>query len=78
MELSNGNLSYLLLDIPKAADTQLTINRTDLIKLFSGKMALKDMISQGAASVDGSMPSLTSLLRSMEADQRDFPLVANP
>jgi alkyl sulfatase BDS1-like metallo-beta-lactamase superfamily hydrolase len=76
--LSNSNLSYSVVGEFGEADTTLSISRQDLMRLMGGQLKITELISLGAASIDGSPFSLVTLLGLIEKDNRYYPLVPMP
>jgi alkyl sulfatase BDS1-like metallo-beta-lactamase superfamily hydrolase len=78
VELSNSNLSNIRVEELGDADTSLTINKGDLLKMMSGKLGVMDMISLGAASIEGSPFTLVTLVGLIEKDEQYYDMVPMP
>jgi len=83
LELSNGNLSYVLVDETRAeqareADTTLTISKSDLLKIMAGQLGIMEMLKLGAASIGGSVFDLITLLRLLEKNNQYYDMVPMP
>jgi alkyl sulfatase BDS1-like metallo-beta-lactamase superfamily hydrolase len=78
VELSNSNLSYVLVDKPKSADTTLTVNMSDLLRLMTGNMPVTEIISLGASSIEGSPFTLITLIGLLEKSDRSYDMVPMP
>lgn len=78
VELSNSNLSYVQVDKPKSADTTLTVNMSDLLRLMTGNMPVTEIISLGASSIEGSPFTLITLIGLLEKSDRSYDMVPMP
>jgi alkyl sulfatase BDS1-like metallo-beta-lactamase superfamily hydrolase len=78
LELSNSNLSYVLVDKPRSADTTLTVNLSDLLRLMTGNMPVTEIIGLGASSIKGSPLTLVTLIGMLEKDNRSYDMVPMP
>jgi alkyl sulfatase BDS1-like metallo-beta-lactamase superfamily hydrolase len=78
VELSNSNLSYVLVDDPRSADTTLTVDMSDLLRLMTGNMPVTEIISLGASSIDGSPFTLVTLIGLLEKSNAAYDMVPMP
>ena len=78
VELSNSNLSSLLVDEPKVADTTVTIDKKDLLRLMSGTMGVMDITKLGFAAIEGSPFTLVTLIKLLQKDDRYYDMVPMP
>ena len=78
VELSNSNLSYVLVDETKSADTTLTVDMSDLLRLMTGNMPVTEIISLGASSIDGSPFTLVTLIGLLEKSNAAYDMVPMP
>jgi alkyl sulfatase BDS1-like metallo-beta-lactamase superfamily hydrolase len=65
-------------DKPKSADTTLTVNMSDLLRLMTGNMPLTEIISLGASSIEGSPFTLVTLIGLLEKSDRSYDMVPMP
>ncbi len=74
----DSNLSYVLVDKPRSADTTLTVNLSDLLRLMTGNMPVTEIIGLGASSIKGSPFTLVTLIGMLEKDNRSYDMVPMP
>ena len=78
ISLSNGNLSYLVVDTLDEADVTLTLDRRDLMRLIGGQLSIPELVSLGVDSIAGSHLDLASFLSVIEKDDRYYDMVPMP
>jgi len=78
VELSNSNLSYVLVDEPRSADTTLTVDMSDLLRLMTGNIPVTEIISLGASSIAGSPFTLITLIGLLEKSNGAYDMVPMP
>ncbi len=75
VEMSNGNLNSIQTDELKPADATLTIKYADIINMLMGQTSLKQMLSEGKATLKGDQSVLGKLAQSSVEFDSDFEIV---
>lgn len=78
LELSNGNLSYILVDQAIAADTTLTISKNNLLRIMSGEVGVMELVKLGVGSIEGSVLDLVALIRLIDKNNQYYDMVPMP
>lgn len=78
LELSNSNLSYVLVTEPLEADTTLTISKSNLLRIMSGDVGVMELVKLGLGSIEGSVLDLVSLLRLIDKNDKYYDMVPMP
>jgi len=76
--LANSNLSYISVQEFKEADTTLTIHKKDLLRMMSGQMPITELARLGAASIEGSLFTLVTLIGLLEKPNQHYEMVPMP
>lgn len=75
VELSNGNLSNVLVDRPRKADATLTINKSDVTRLLLEDTTLPELFKSKAAKLTGDESVLEKLIGSLVEFNAGFEIV---
>lgn len=78
VELANSNLSYIEVSELGTADTTLTLNRADLLRLLTGQLGATEIVSLGSDALEGSIFTITTLLGVLDRDERFYDMVPMP
>lgn len=78
LELSNSNLSYIQLSQDRDIEQRLISPRVNFVRLLSGLISIEEFLEFAGVSFNGQLSSLKSLIDSIEADDRNFPIVPLP
>lgn len=75
VEMSNGNLSNILLDKPKAADAEIVLDEAAFQKILFGQARLADLIAQKAVDFKGDQSVVEKLAGSLVQFESKFEIV---